>query len=69
MTDQELLDLTNTAIANLLNGGAIKSWREGGHQVEHMSLPELMAFKELLETRIAQAGGGAMCLPIVETDV
>jgi len=69
VTDEAMLALVDTAIATLLSGGAVKSWKEGGHLVEHMSLMELYALKQQLETRIAQAGGGMMCLPIVEVDV
>ena len=68
MSDSELLDLVDTQIAALLSGGAVKSWEEGGHKVAHMSLLELYRFKQQLETRIAQAGGG-MFLPVREIDV
>lgn len=69
MTDAAMLVLVDEAIAALLSGGAVKAWREGGHQVEHMSLTELYALKQQLETRIAQAAGGLLCLPIREVDV
>lgn len=66
--DATLLTLVDTAIQRLLAGGAVKRWGAGSHQVEHMSLPELMKFKQELENRIAAAGGG-MFLPIREVDV
>lgn len=68
MTDAELLDLADAQIAALLSGGAVKSWKEGGHEVLHMSLTELFAFKQQLETRIAQASGG-MFLPVREVNL
>jgi len=67
MSDQELLDKVDAQIAALLDGGAVKGWREGGHGVEHLSLAELYRFKEQLENRIAQAGG-VMLLPVGEVD-
>jgi hypothetical protein len=68
MTDDALLVLVDNAIAALLSGGAVKSWGEGGHNVEHMSLSELMALKTEVENRIFSSSG-AMCLPVREVDV
>jgi hypothetical protein len=68
MDDQQLLDLVDTAIADLLGGGAVKSWGEGSHRVEHMSLTELYALKQQLETRIAYSTGPS-CIPIVSRDI
>lgn len=70
MTDAELLALVDAQIAALLSGGAVQEWSEGGHQVRHMKLGELMQLKRELENRIAQAAsGGMMCMPIREVDV
>jgi hypothetical protein len=66
--DQTLLDLVNQQISALLSGGAVKSWGEGGHQVQHFSLAELMTLKRELETRIVEAST-PMCLPIVSRDI
>lgn len=68
MTDQELLDLVNAQIAALLNGGAVKAWKEGGHAVEHMSLSELMKTRNQLEQQIAQQSTGIL-LPVREVDI
>jgi hypothetical protein len=68
MSDQELLDKVDAQIAALLDGGAVKGWRDGSHGVEHLSLTELVRCKQQLENRIAQAGGG-MLLPVREVDV
>lgn len=66
--DATLLTLVDTQIAALLNGGAVKRWKDGGHEVEHMSLLELYKFKEVLENRIYAASCG-MFLPVREVDV
>jgi hypothetical protein len=68
VSDAELLELVNEAIAALLSGGAVQAWREGGHQISHMKIGELMELKQTLENRIAMADGG-MCLPILEVDI
>lgn len=68
MDDQTLLDLVNAQIAALLSGGAVKSWREGNHLVEHMSIVELYGLRTELENKIAEAAGG-MLMPIREVDV
>jgi hypothetical protein len=64
MDDQTLLTAVDAQILALLNGGAVRSWNEGGHAVVHMSLTELYAFKTQLETRIAQASS-SMCVPVI----
>jgi hypothetical protein len=69
VTDAAMLVLVDDAIAAILSGGAVKSWSEGGHSVSHLSLKELYGLKQQLETRIAQAAGGMLCLPIREVDV
>jgi hypothetical protein len=66
--DQTLLDLVDTQISALLSGGAVKSWGEGAHQVQHFSLAELMTLKRELEERIAQASV-PMCVPIISRDI
>jgi hypothetical protein len=68
MDDQTLLDQVDAAILALLTGGAVKSWGEGQHRVEHMGLTELYAFKQQLETRIAQSTLPC-CIPIVGRDI
>jgi hypothetical protein len=66
--DQTLLTAVDNAILSLLNGGAVQAWTEGGHQVQHMKLPELYALKQQLETRIAQATY-PMAVPVVSRDI
>jgi hypothetical protein len=68
VTDEALLVLVDEAIAAILSGGAVKGWREGAHEVEHLSLNELLAFKREIENRLAAAGGG-ICLPVREVDL
>lgn len=65
MTDEALLALVDGAIQDLLGGGAVQSWREGAHLVEHMDILKLYKLKTEIESRIA-AANVPMCLPVRE---
>jgi hypothetical protein len=63
MTDQQLLDAVNAQLLALVSGG-VAEWKEGAHQVRHLSVSQLMAMRTDLENRINQASEG-ICFPVV----
>lgn len=56
-TKQELLDAVNTAIENILNGGAVASYSIGGRNLQRMSLSDLMSLRDKLQAETSAEQG------------
>ncbi len=66
MSDSELLDQVNTAIAARLAGQAVDEWGEGAHRIAHVPLAELYKMRSDLQGRIA--GSGEIFLPVIDAE-
>lgn len=56
-TKQEMLDNVETAINNLMTGGAVQSYSISGRNLQHFSLGELRSLRDQLKREIASDGG------------
>lgn len=54
-TKQEMLDNVETAINNILAGGAVQSYSINGRNLQRFSLQELMNLRDQLKKEIAAA--------------
>ena len=50
-TDAEMLAAVETAIQNILTGGAVQSYSVPGRSLSHYSLKELMELRDQLKAR------------------
>ena len=56
-TTQEMLTAVNTAIHNLMTGGAVASYRIGDRNIQYMTLKELMDLRSQLQQEVASESG------------
>lgn len=54
------LEAVETAILNLMTGGAVKSYSIGDRNISRMNLSELTAWRDQLKAEISNSNGGAV---------
>ncbi len=54
---QDMLDNVETAINNMMTGGAVQSYSISGRNLQHCSLSDLRALRDQLKRELASEGG------------
>jgi len=54
------LEAVETAILNIMNGGAVQAYTIGNRNIQKMTLTELRNWRDQLKAETTNASGGAM---------